>query len=230
MVLKLNHNPGEVVNVRGNFRMALDKGCIGRTLRDGDEWEPEVERAIFRWGDPGGLYLELGAHIGCFTLLAARRFKSVIAVEPNPHSFALLARNVVLNELNNVRLFRTAVGDTDGETYFYPVDGNAGSSHTLAEWRKNCTTVPLCRPQAILQGQKPQFIKMDMEGDEYKVLTACPELLEAQVIVTEFSPDQIRRQGGPDKDVFLDLLRDAGFTFPTPNGSAHYQNIVARRR
>jgi len=226
---------GEAVEVRGGFRMLLDNSPIGIALREGRAWEEEGEEAIFRWGDPGGLFLEFGAQIGCFTLPAAKRFKYVLAVEPHPGSFDLLAKNVVLNNLNNVRLIRTAVGDIDGSAYLRIVEGyirtldNTGACHTIPVPQEHCITVPVLRPQTILCGQKPQFVKMDIEGDEYKVLMACPELLEAEVLIVEFSPYQIRRQGGPPADVFLDLLRDAGFTFPAPR-NVHYQNIVARRK
>lgn len=210
--------------------MVLDNSAIGRTLRDGASWEEEIERAIENHGDPDGLFLELGAHIGCFTLPAARRFKKVIAVEPHPGSFSLLAQNVALNNLNNVHLIRAAVGETDGSAFFYAVRGDTGSSHTLTKEReKDCLVVPTLRPQTILQGQKPQFIKMDVEGDEYKALAACPELLEAEVIVFEYSPDQLRRQSGADKDAFLDLFRDAGFVVPNPDSNQPYQNIIAWR-
>ena len=227
--------PREAVEVRGGFRMVLDNSPIGAALRAGDSWEEEVEEAIFRWGDPSGLFLELGAQIGCFTLPAAKRFKYVLAVEPHPGSFNLLAKNIVLNNLNNVRLIRAAVGDIDGSVYLHIVEGfrltlgNTGACHTIPGPQGPYITVPMLRPQTILCGQKPQFVKMDIEGDEYKVLMACPELLEAEVLIVEFSPYQIKRQGGPPADVFLDLLRDAGFTFPAPR-NAHYQNIVARRK
>src|SRR3990172_2082226 len=214
------HKP---VQVRGGFTMQLnDSQCpISRTLFNGDSWEPEVERAITRFAKPDWLFFEMGAHIGAFTLHAARKFREVIAVEPHPKSFRLLEKNVNLNELTNVELHHAAVSDHDGVIALRLAEGNTGSTFT-EDKDKNYHILGL-HPQTILQGRKPEFIKMDIEGDEYKVLTACPELLEAEVIVTEYSPDQLKRQGGPAGDMFLELLRGAGFRFASPQARS-YQN------
>jgi len=217
------HKP---VQLRGGFTMQLtDSSCpISRTLFNGDSWEPEVERPILRYANPDWLFLELGAHIGAFTLLAARHYGQVIAVEPHPASFTLLEKNVKLNELTNVELHHAAVSDHDGLTALRLAEGNTGS--TFTEDKGGNYHVIALRPQTILQDRQPDIIKMDIEGDEYKVLMACPELLEAKVIVFEYSPQQLKRQGGRD---VLDLFRDAGFRFPRPE-SRSYQNVVARRR
>ena len=217
------HKP---VQVRGGFTMQLtDSSCpISRTLFNGGSWEPEVERAITRYANPEWLFLELGAHIGTFTLWASCLFREVIAVEPHPASFTLLEKNVKLNELTNVELHHAAVSDHDGLTALRLAEGNTGS--TFTEDKGGNYHVIALRPQTILQDRQPDFIKMDIEGDEYKVLMACPELLEAKVIVFEYSPQQLKRQGGRD---VLDLFRDAGFRFPKPQ-TRSYQNLVARRQ
>lgn len=213
------------VPVRGGFVMQLvDSQCpISRTLFNGESWEAEVEEAIA--ANHGSLFLDLGAYIGTFTLPATRNFKEVIAVEPHPDSFRLLKRNVALNGLN-VELYHAAASDHDGWTTLRLAEGNPGSTFTDTE--RGNKRVKALHPRTILKGRRPDFVKVDIEGDEYKVLTACPELLEAQVIVTEYSPTQLKRQGGPDGDVFLDLLRGAGFRFAPPPARS-YQNIVATR-
>ena len=179
---------------------------------------------MLQYANPEWLFLELGAHIGAFTLVAAKHYGRVIAVEPHPDSFALLEKNVKLNGLTNVELHQAAASDYDGEVALRLADGNTGS--TFTENKNGNHRVTALRPQTILRGRSPDFIKIDIEGDEYKVLTACPELLDAKVIIFEYSPEQLRRQGGGD---ILHLFRDAGFRFPTPEARS-YQNLVARRQ
>lgn len=65
----------------------------------------------------GDTVLDLGANVGDFTIRAARTVGDtglVIAVEPNPIWFKLLERNVLRNNLRNVRLLNCAVGECQG--------------------------------------------------------------------------------------------------------------------
>ena len=59
-----------------------------------------------RWFRPrlGDVVVDVGASIGRFSLAAARAGASVVAVEPNPETFKVLAANVKLNGFRNVRL------------------------------------------------------------------------------------------------------------------------------
>jgi len=54
--------------------------------------------------------VDVGAHIGRFSLAAARAGASVVAVEPNPETFSVLAVNVGLNGFRNVRLVNAEKG------------------------------------------------------------------------------------------------------------------------
>ena len=59
--------------------------------------------------------VEVGAHIGSWTIGLAAKFKMVLAYEPNPKSFKLLSQNVTESGFQNILLKNLAVGDYDGE-------------------------------------------------------------------------------------------------------------------
>ena len=70
----------------------------------------------------GSSILDLGAHIGCFTLRCAieRRCSQVTAVEPNPISFGWLAHNVRTGRASNVRTINGAVSAISGTSRSAP--------------------------------------------------------------------------------------------------------------
>ncbi len=69
-----------------------DHGTITRALQEGQWWDDHL-KPILDEADPG-VAIDIGAHVGWFTIYLAQRHAQVIAVEPYPSSFALLRANV----------------------------------------------------------------------------------------------------------------------------------------
>ena len=63
---------------------------------DMDRYEPELFAALEQHADPAGTFLDLGAFVGVFTLWAAARFATVVAVEPDRKAYDLLLANAFL--------------------------------------------------------------------------------------------------------------------------------------
>lgn len=101
------------VIVDGN-RMILDKNDSMRLSILGI-YEPLMVKLFQERIKPGSTVLDIGAHIGYYTLLAAKRVGSsgkVYAFEPNKENIALLSRNVKINGFKNVILVEKAVADS----------------------------------------------------------------------------------------------------------------------
>lgn len=108
--------------------------------------------------------LDVGANIGDFTLLASLKAKKVIAIEPNPDTFAVLLNNVA--SLANVTLINKAVGDSHK---FVRIEGD-GVSACIAEDSKGA--IEMDRIDNILGplSISPTILKMDIEGSEFNAL------------------------------------------------------------
>ena len=121
------------------------------------------------------VFLDVGAHIGRYTILVAKRAKDglVIAVEPNPENYRILRKNVELNELNNVVALNVAAWNKDCELKMYV--GTTGSSHSLI---KNYGLGSFIVKARVLDDillyelkvKKLNCVKIDVEGAELKVL------------------------------------------------------------
>lgn len=85
--------------------------------------------AVFREGDT---VVDIGAHVGAFALVLAKRFPfvRVIAVEPDPLNYACLERNIAMNGARNVVPVRKAVADAARQRTLY-VDADDSAWATL---------------------------------------------------------------------------------------------------
>ncbi|HEY2154167.1 MAG TPA: FkbM family methyltransferase, partial [Isosphaeraceae bacterium] len=85
---------------------------------------PPLCRSAFELMDvltpPDGRVLDLGAHIGTFSLAAAASGRRVVAVEPAPRNVALLHVSRIANPSVSLRVVKAAIADHDGEVGFLP--------------------------------------------------------------------------------------------------------------
>lgn len=71
----------------------------------------EVEDTLLGLVKPGSVFLDVGAHVGHYTLRASRIAERVIAVEANPNTARRLWDNIELNGITNVSVFCVAAWD-----------------------------------------------------------------------------------------------------------------------
>ncbi|MEZ0359712.1 FkbM family methyltransferase [Mycobacterium sp. SA01] len=196
---------------------------IGTYIWVFQEWEPDLTRFIASRLGRGDVFVDVGANIGYYTLLAARSMGSggaTVAVEASPAMFDDLRRNVSADQCGDrVRLVNKAAAAEPGTlTVFAGPAGNAGMTTTLATRGLDIeSTVEAMRLDQMLTNAEIasiRLIKIDVEGAEPDVLGGMGDLIESlrpdAEIVVELSP-----QWWPDPDLRpIDVLRpfiDAGF-------------------
>lgn len=142
--------------------------------------EQRVQELLAREIAPGDVAYDVGAHIGFFSLLMARRAGAgglVHAFEPLPANAYRLRENAVANNLTNITVHELALGDSDGEARFAPgatsLEGrlsNAGNEH-VAVATIDCLVANGYAP--------PSFIKIDVAGAEASVLRGAAATIAA---------------------------------------------------
>lgn len=147
-------------------------------------WEPNVIRAVTETVKPGMTIIDIGAHIGYYSLLFAKCVGPsgrVFAFEPLPDNFALLQKNVGLNNLLNVYALNQAVFSRTQEITIAAPDDQpnpgSGSMHNEAghkHYRVEAISMDdFCEKLAL----RPDILKMDVEGTEYDVLIGAKETI-----------------------------------------------------
>jgi len=180
-------------------------------------WGPAEQKLLATHLRPGGVFYDLGAHIGFFSLLAARLVGPtgrVVAFEPSPSNAAQLERNIDLNGFTNVTLVEAAVSsesgfgqlDTPNDRVAARLAGNAESARdglvpvriiSIDGWRTE-TGFP-----------HPGLMKIDVEGAEIAALRGAHEVIRASrpVLLVEVHPTV----GPAFADYFDGTLRPLGY-------------------
>jgi FkbM family methyltransferase len=118
---------------------------------------------------PGCAVLDVGANVGLYTLMAAKRGARVFAIEADPENLERLRHHVHLNGFDDrVTIFPIAVGDHEATVTLYRFKGNSGHSNLFEgvdPVEVPCTTIDSLGLPPI------DVCKMDIEGSELKALS-----------------------------------------------------------
>ncbi len=152
-----------------------------RALRRG-EIEALMARLFANVIHPGMVVLDIGAFVGWYTLLAARRVGAhgrVYAFEPDPRNYELLSENLRLNRLGaRVICLPKAVSDEAGMQPFFLHGGDQSRSSLIATGGGHATMVETIVADDFLdRGLKVDVVKIDIEGGEIQALRGLSQTL-----------------------------------------------------
>jgi FkbM family methyltransferase len=188
--MKLDLNDPEQLKVYfyGHYHERYEAGLVQRLLKD------------------GGVFWDVGANVGYFTLVAATALAGrgqIVAFEPGNNAYARLVENISLNPHGNIKTFQVAVNDREGEAVLHVSGDIADSSASLYPagpaqgLGEVCRMVCLdhCRREENLSA--PDLIKLDVEGAELAALTGARELMAATppLLLVEMEEKNLRAAG-----------------------------------
>lgn len=141
-------------------------------------YEQHVQTAIDKSIKPGDVCYDLGASIGYFTMLMARKAQWVYAFEPAPHAAEEIRKNLLASQLQNVTVIGDPVSDAKKEVRFTLTDVAYGSriNDDETKWPVLKLT-SLTLDEFMESNRAPDFIKIDVEGEEGQVLRGAQRLL-----------------------------------------------------
>jgi FkbM family methyltransferase len=146
-------------------------------------FEPHCIEAMREHVKPGDTILDVGANIGLFTIEGAKAIGpsgSLIAIEAAPSHANSVRESARLNRMANVEVVSVAVGDSNGEaTLTLPRDTNFGMFTLGKVDGDESFRVPVRCIDEIVAGRKIDFIKMDIEGSEYRALVGAEKTLKS---------------------------------------------------
>ncbi len=199
----------------------MDQGVGAGALKD--SWEQEETRFILSHLDSGSCFVDVGANIGWFTILAAHKVGPegrVYAFEPRPDLFLRLRDSVSANDFRGRCFLKNfALGLEDGELPLasVPEEYNPGHSYLVRGQVDSgavvLATVPIHRLDDCGLERKVDLLKIDVEGAEAMVIGGAQELLKRDkpFIISEFSPSWLRSVSGVEPKYYLDHLRSYGY-------------------
>jgi FkbM family methyltransferase len=192
---------------------SIDEVC--GLLRTAKTYEPGVMAVIDRVLTPGMTFVDIGANIGYFTVLASKKVTDtgkVFAIEPYPYNIKLIQKNIALNQCNNVEILPFALSKNKGFLSYDDSAGNSGNVGDLDSDFANLlkSTVVYCMPldDLIDPATKIDLIKMDIEGAEYLALQGMQRTLNEHtpIIISEISDEFLKRVSSVSLPQYLELL------------------------
>jgi len=195
-------------------------------------WDPALTRFIQRTLSPNDVFIDVGAHVGYFTLLASRRVGpggTVLSIEPNPFALEQLRENIERNNLHNVLVVHTACGESRNVVKLYlhaESNSSMASLYTSSAVASTAIDVPstslddLCRDRGI---RRVRLVKVDVEGAEVFVLRGMKRIMREMrpAIVLELHPQLLEEVGTPFDSV-LALLQEFDYLLEPLGGHANY--------
>ena len=206
------------------FVMYVDPKDTMGDMATGEAWEVATTHVFKQVIRPGDIIVDVGAHWGYFTLLAATLCTEtgrVYAFEPHPKNFAMLTRNIAANHLSNVMTVQSAVSNCDGSTQMFEARGSMGHSVNPLpqEWRVLDGATPRAIPVSTVKLDnffvnnliQPRLIKIDIEGAEPLAIEGMQGLIKRSpeaVLITEVNPLYIHSDLAKS---FFGMLTGMGF-------------------
>jgi FkbM family methyltransferase len=199
-----------------------DMGVISTLLLYRD-YEPETTQVVRELLCPGMTFVDLGAHIGYFTLLAAQAVGlhgRVIAFEPIPTTREILARNVIQNGCNDfVTIVPRAVSDISKYVSFCLDNENSVSAKISAAGSevKDVQAIEAVSLDEFFAAEgwpSVHLIKMDIEGSEMAAIAGMKELSSRNPnlkLIFEFHEHNLHRMT-IEPEALFQALRPCGFS------------------
>jgi len=219
---------------------------------DKQVYEPVFYGAVMDRLRDGFTFLDIGAHIGVFSIGGARRVGrsgKVLAFEPAPVTLGSLRNHVRFNRLeNSIEVVPAPVSDTEREISFY----SFGESMSASVSREN---VEILNPQRrsgeirstemrvravtldgllATRGVRPDVIKIDIEGAELHALRGARRVLHEcrPLILCEIHPLQMQNCGS-SVDAFGAYLAEVRYSstqLDAPNYEGIYHALLAPKQ
>jgi FkbM family methyltransferase len=180
---------------------------FGARLSIAGAYEPDVQSTLTRLLSPRGVFVDVGANEGYFSVIGAKLVGPegrVVAVEPQTRMQEILKTNFALNKLNDVQVIPSAISNVRGSApIFISADVNPGSTslHLSTKYKlptESVETMTLSDVFLEAHLSEVDLLKMDIEGGEYEAILASPELFvehRIRTLALELHPTAIRKRG-----------------------------------
>ena len=189
-----------------------------------DYWGHDLGDLRFLWKNltPGMVFLDIGAHHGLYTIVAANRLGAdgvVVAFEPSSREYRRLRLHVRLNRLSSVRTEPLALGSAASTRPFFQVtsgDSTRGGLQPPASADQvseiSVETVRLDDYVSRFPLKRVDFVKLDVEGGEREVLEGASSVLTKfrPIFICEVLDATTQAWGYKAREIIL-MLQSLGF-------------------
>jgi FkbM family methyltransferase len=205
------------VDLDGFSIFVMPEDYVGWSILTARVYESHVTKVVRTILHPHDVFLDVGANLGFFSLLASSLVGDggkVLAVEPNPQNIQLIYDSILVNKFTNITVFPFAASDTSGFLEFINVGSNGcvvtpkalGNPHSfLAQSIRLDEWLPIER--------RLDVIKIDIEAHEPMAVRGMVNLIKRHHprILTEFHPWAMNLNNYEPPEDYLHALESLGY-------------------
>lgn len=196
--------------MQSGMRLAVDtRDTCGRIMYFFGIWEPNLTRVIRNRLRPGDGFIDIGANVGYYSVLASDLVGPqghVIAIEAIPQTLNVLELNLRCNHCDNVRTISRAAWDCEEPLTFYISPNVVHGTSTILEdraighrHREQECVVEGCPVSSLLDAEEissARVVKMDVEGAEARAVRGLDSLIQRGRKDIEFAVEVARSNFG----------------------------------
>lgn len=183
--------------------------------------DQKVGKAIDETLEQNAVFLDIGANIGYFTILAAKKGATVLAFEPSLRELKCLYQNLSINPelISNVFVYPHGLSDKEEILEFYlNSEQNPGKNSLICrEEAVSKHTIKVFAGDDVIPSRywsQIRLIKIDIEGAEFFALKGIQKILksaEKLIVIVEITSELFIKLGY-SVDELYDFMEDCGFT------------------
>lgn len=177
----------------------------------------------------GGVFVDVGAHVGRWALRLAKKASRVVAVEANPATAAVLRAHIALNDIDNIDVLETAAWDAHTRMSLSDPNGKVTGGSTRVVEGDEVNAMPL---DDVLSTVNPDLIKLDVEGADLHAIRGMRNTLARAKPVLFIEDHSI--YGYYARDGLTALLAECGYDsepfMAALPGGRHAPYIIARAK
>lgn len=183
----------------GDLWFREDDDVMRTATRNAGVWESAETALLTKLIRPGCRFLDVGAHIGYFSVVAHASASDVTvdAVEPSPTTAALLRLNLFAHRVN-ARVWEVGLGDRHDTIGFTEADHNPGDGRVEPSLDRASVIVPVLTADELFPDGIFQVVKIDVQGFEDEVLEGMQGIIRRSTelkVLVEFFPAAIAERG-----------------------------------
>lgn len=207
----------QLLNMNGFDLYVMPDDYIGYSIIHAKIYEPHITKLIKNILNENDVFLDIGANIGYFTMLASSIIKTngkVIAFEPNPQNLQLIYSSMQQNKMHNIDIYPYAVSNNKTILRFANVGSNGVVITEHAQDQKHFFFVQSVMLDTILKDEPCiNLIKIDVEAHEPYALEGMKEIIKKHrpKILTEFHPWAMKFYNSGEPINYLESIINLGY-------------------
>ena len=189
---------------------------VSRRIRREGIWEPYETALVLAMLQAGDVFVDVGANIGYFSILAASVVGdggAVFAFEPDPANFSLLQASAAHNGLQQqITAVQGGLAEHAGDGRLFLSEDNLGDHQIYAgDAQRSSVPIRLYNGTQYLASrlQRLDLLKVDTQGSEYQVMSGLMPLLQSLPtmprMIIELTPLSLRQAGSSGR-ALIELL------------------------